>query len=272
MFESEPTIAMRAAQGMGARPTTVFRGIATALFIISIPVLLVTTNIRVAANESRVYDYSIDRYDAAAVSNLPAGELKGANRELIRYFNDDEQRFLRVTVRDRGGEEVALFSPQETAHLADVKNLFQKVFFVQQAVLVYALAFVILIFLWARELPLRALATALLRASGLTIGLVTAAALAALAGFDEIWLRFHFLAFANDLWRLDPAQDHLIQMFPRDFWYDISLIIGAFTAVEALIIAGLSSLYLYATRPIVKDYVRPRPVLPERPRPRHLPR
>lgn len=258
---------------MGANFTNVFRAIATALFIISVPVLLVTTSIRVAVNEPRLYDYSIDRFDAATVANIPEAELKRANRELIRYFNDDEQRFLRVIVRDNEGKEVALFNPRETAHLADVKNLFRKVFFIQQAALVYALAFVVLVFLWAREVPLRALAAALLRGSLLTLALAVIAGLAALVGFDALWLRFHFLAFANDdLWRLDPASDHLIQMFPQGFWYFATLLIGGFSALVALVLAALSALYLYATRPLVTLAPARRPVLPERPRSRQLPR
>lgn len=230
-----------------------------------------TTNVRVAANEPRLYDYSIDHYDAAAVSNIPEPELKRANRDLIRYFNDDEQRFLRVIVRDNENKEVSLFNPRETAHLADVKNLFQKVFFIQQAALVYVLAFVVLVFLWAGEAPLRSLATALLRGSLVTVALVAVAGLAALVGFDEVWLRFHFLAFANDLWRLSPATDHLIQMFPRDFWYAVTLLIGGVTALEALLLAGLSGLYLYATRSLVALEPARRPLLPQRPRPGQLP-
>ncbi len=236
------------------------------------PILLVTTSIRVAANQPRLYDYSIDRYDAATAANVPAEELKGANRDLIRYFNDEDQRFLRILVRDNNGREVSLFNPQETAHLADVKDLFQKVFFIQQAALAYILAFVVLVFLWAQEAPLRALATALLRGSLLTIALVAVAALAALVGFDEVWLRFHFLAFANDLWRLDPASDHLIQMFPRNFWYLATLLVGGFTALVALLLAALSALYLYATRSLLTLKPAGQPLLPEGPRPRQLPR
>ncbi len=225
-----------------------------------------------AANEPRLYDYSIERYDAPAIANIPQEELERANRELIRYFNDDDRRFVRIVVRDDEGKEMSLFNPRETAHLADVKDLFQKVFFVQQASLIYALAFVVLVFIWAGEASLRSLATLLLAASVLTIGLMAIAGLVALVGFDEVWLRFHFLTFANDLWRLDPASDHLIQMFPRDFWLDATLLVGGFTALEALALAGLSGLYLYLTRPSAQVQPQWASTLPERARPGGLPR
>jgi len=231
--------------------------------------LLITTNIRVAANEPRLYDYSVDRFDAAAKADIPEAELKWANRELIRYLNNDEQ-LVRIEVRDNSGAQVPLFNPQERAHLADVKDLFQKVFLVQQATLAYVLVILMTVFLWAGETSLRRLAAALFSASGLTLALVAGVGLAAFIGFDDFWLRFHFLAFANDFWLLDPARDHLIQMFPRDFWYGVTLLIGAFTALEALALGALSGLYLYATRPVVKTEPQTGQVaLPEPPRPWH---
>lgn len=170
-------------------------------------------------------------------------------------------------MRDNNGDEVPLFNPRETAHLADVKDLFQNLYLVQQGLLVYVLVFMVTVFVWAREGAMRRLATALLSAAGLTLALVLVAGLAALIGFDDVWLRFHFLAFANDLWRLDPASDHLIQMFPRDFWYSASLIIAGFTALEALVLGAIAGLYLFATRAAVKLEPAPAVALPQRPRP-----
>ncbi|MBI1886116.1 MAG: TIGR01906 family membrane protein [Chloroflexi bacterium] len=225
------------------------RSTSWALFIIAIPVLLITSNIRIAANEPRVYDYSVGRYDAAEVAGIPEGELKRANRELIRYFNDDEQRTIRVVVKDDLGRDVSLFTPRETAHLADVKALFQKVFFVQLAALIYVMVFVVAVFLWAREAPLQALATALARSTLVTVALAFGVGIGALVGFDRLWNQFHVFAFANDFWQLDPSRHHLIQMFPRDFWLDLTLFIGLGTLIETLLIAGLAIAYLYFTRP-----------------------
>lgn len=157
-----------------------------------------------------------------------------------------------------------MFTARETAHLADVKELFQKVFFVQQAALIYALAFTVSVFLWAREAPIRTLALNVLRAAVLTLVLVISAAVAALVNFDDLWLRFHFLAFTNDLWRLDPARHHLIQMFPQDFWFDMSLLVGLLTLAEALIIGSLAAGYLWAVR--ARPTAQRAPVVGHRPR------
>lgn len=230
---------------MGLR---LLRPLAVALFIVALPAFLVLTNIRVAANQPAVYDYSVETYEAPAVSGIPAAELKRANRELIDYFNSGDDRFVRIIVKDFSGREVSLFNARETAHLADVKTLFQRVYFVQEATLGYLLAFMALVVVWRREMTMRSFASLLIRASIFTIGAVIAAGVTASMGFDRLWEQFHFLAFANDFWQLNPSRDHLIQMFPEEFWFEISATIALATIVEALIILSISVAYRYATR------------------------
>lgn len=121
-------------------------------------------------------------------------------------------------------------------------------FFVQEAAIAYTLAFVAAAVLWAREMSLRRLATLLMQSGMLTIAVVISAGIGALVGFEALWEQFHFLAFANDFWELNPNRDHLIQMFPEEFWFDITLAIGVITVLEALLLISVAGAYLYATR------------------------
>jgi len=139
---------------------------------------------------------------------------------------------------------VPLFNERETSHLTDVKNLLRTVFRVQEASLAFALVFVVAVFIWAADASLRVLARIILQASLLTLGLLALFAVLALVGFDEIFLRFHLVAFTNDLWKLDPDTDHLIQMFPHDFWFDVTMLIAGLAALEAMLLASLSAIYL----------------------------
>ena len=102
--------------------------------------------------------------------------------------------------------------------------------------------------LWARERSLRTLAKQSL--AGVAVGFAALAFVGvfALTGFDAAWTKFHQLAFKNDLWRLDPSRDRLIQMFPERFWQESTYIIGALTLVEAAAIVGVALAYLVATR------------------------
>jgi len=239
-----------------------FRSLAIGLFILTLPVALLATNIRFAASEHRVYDYSIRKYDAATVSGIPETELLRANRELVGYFTADDPGPLRIDVQDEAGRTLALFNAREIAHLADVRDLFRAVFTAQTIAVAVVLTVAVLLLVWW---PVRALAAAALCSSLLAMGLIGLAGLVALSGgFHSAWDQFHILAFTNDLWHLDPATDHLIQMFPEPFWRDATLFIGALTLLEALLIAGTAAIYLIATRPKAAPKAAPiaRPLLP----------
>jgi integral membrane protein (TIGR01906 family) len=255
-----------------------FRSTAFALLVVAVPLSLVATNVRFAASEVRVYDYSVRQYDAVATTRIPQDELFRANRELVSYFTADHPAPLRIVATNVDGRQEQLFNARETAHLADVRDLFQFLFTVQTFLV--ALTLVLSVVLLS-VCSVRVLARALAAASALTLALLGATAVVANLGFDAAWEQFHFLAFTNDLWELDPATDHLIQMFPQDFWFDITLLIGAFTMLEALLIGGVSGVYLYLNRwgdeeeeqPGLREPAQrplePRPRIPP-PRPRHL--
>ena len=245
--------------------------------MLALPVTLVATNIRFAASEVRVYDYSVREYNAAAVSRIPESELLRANRELLAYFTAADSGPLHIVVTNTNGEEGTLFNARETAHLADVRDLFQRLFTVQALALALTLTMAVVLIATS---SLRVLAQALLYGSSLMIALVGATGGLAALGFEQAWRQFHFLAFTNDLWLLNPATDHLIQMFPEPFWFDITLLIGAFTLLQVLLIGGASGLYMYLTRSdeqeeqpprhlLVPRPLEPRPRVPP-PRPRHL--
>jgi integral membrane protein (TIGR01906 family) len=223
------------------------RHAAALLFIVALPVALVTTNVRIAANEPRLYQYAIDEYHGPRTTGIPREELLRGSAELRAYFNNDEEQLF-VRVRDNEGQLVSLFNRRETLHLVDVKNLFQQAFRVQEASVLFVLAYVVGVFIWAREGTLRTLAIQVLAAAVLSVAVIAGVGGIAVAGFDSAFDQFHEIAFDNDFWRLDPATDHLIQMFPSDFWQQVSLWIGLATLAELAGLALIAALYLGLTR------------------------
>ena len=231
------------------------RSLALFLFVIALPVTLVTTNVRFAADEGRIYEYGFDKYDVEARTGFPKDEISRVGEELRRYFNNDEET-ISVLVEE-GGQEVSFFNARETAHLRDVKDLFQITFRVQELSIAFVFTYVVGVFIWAREGSLRRLATQVLAGSLVAIAVILALGGVALLGFDRAFEQFHFIAFSNDLWRLDPRTDHLIQMFPEDFWFDVSMLVGLLTIAEAAVLALASGLYLGLTRPRLTMVVTP---------------
>jgi integral membrane protein (TIGR01906 family) len=234
-----------------------FRALAAALFILTIPVALITTNIRVAVSEQRVYDYAVREHGAADVSGIAESELIRANGEIRSYLTADEAGPLAISVQTESDSTVRLFSARETAHMADVRDLVQSLFTVQIASVLAALTLAVMLIAWS--LP-RVLAAAALCGSLLTGGLLAAAGIVAASGFDSAWTEFHVVAFSNDFWQLDPSRDHLIQMFPEAFWFEITSVIVVVTLLEAVLISGAAAGYLILTRPReVAPYSPPAP-------------
>ena len=218
------------------------RWAATALFVVAVPVFLVLTFVRIAAVEPRVHEYAFARYDAAATTGVERAQLDRAAREVIRYFRDDEELLsIRVVV---DGREQPLFSPREVLHMRDVKSLIGTTFRIHELAFVYLVAYVAAVFLWSRERPLRRLAQQAVTAGAVTVGVLGFAAAAVLVGFDDLFRQFHVLSFSNDFWQLSPARDHLIQMYPRGFWFDATLAVGLLAAASGGLLAVLGYAYL----------------------------
>jgi len=200
--------------------------------------------VRFLASEQRVYVYAIDQYNTPARTGISHSELVQASTDLRNYFNNDaEYFFARVT---QGGKEVSLFNERETLHLHDIKGLFHWVNVIQEIAIIYAMAYVIGVFVWARERSLRTLAAHTLSGSLLTIGIVVVLAVFALAGFDRIFEQFHHIVFKNNYWQM-RATDHLVQMFPDGFWFDMTMFLGILTLAEAAILSVAATVHLTVT-------------------------
>jgi len=211
------------------------------LFILCVPLLLLSASIGGAANSLALYHYGFDKYGVSQTTGLPDTELDKAARGLIGYFNSGDEYINLTATKD--GQTFALFNEREVVHLKDVKGLFRLDYWIFLGTLIYSFAFVGFV-IWRKEW--HQLAWGLLWGSGLTLGLVLVLGLSTMLNFDRFFLQFHLLSFANELWQLDPSRDYLIMLFPRGFWYDATLFIATATAVGAAVLGGVG-LYIYSS-------------------------
>lgn len=202
--------------------------VASVLFVICIPVLLLTTDLRFAINDIRLYEYGFDKYQVSAATGLGEEELKGVRDKLIAYFNSD-QEYL----------DIDLFNQREVAHLKDVKGLVLLVYYLQLASLAYIVVYAGLNFALRRGAFWRGLARGLIWGSWTTIGLLAVLGLWAAFGFETLFLWFHLVSFSNDLWQLSPG-DNLLLMFPQGFFNDAALFVAGAAIVEAIMIGGVT--------------------------------
>ena len=211
------------------------------LFILCLPLLLLSASIGGAVNSLSLYKYGFEKYDVGQTTGLAEEELEKAATGLISYFNSDEEHISVTVIKD--GQPFALFNEREVTHLRDVKGLFWLDYWILLGTLICALAYAG-VSLWRKEW--RRLAWGLVGGSGLTLGLILALGLGALFNFDQLFLQFHLLSFANELWLLDPSKDYLIMLFPRGFWYNATLFCALATGIGAVILGGVG-VFVYSS-------------------------
>src|SRR4030043_1748875 len=108
----------------------------TILFIICIPVLLITTNVRFAVNDIRLYEYGFNKYEVSKTTGLDNEKLTQTAQRLIDYFNSDEEF-----------TDIEVFQEREIAHLKDVKGLIQLVYRLQIGIMFFILIYIAFNFL-----------------------------------------------------------------------------------------------------------------------------
>ncbi len=214
--------------------------IAKWLFILCLPILLLTAGIGWSVNSLWLYKYGFEEYNVGQTTGLAEAELEKAAVGLISYFNSDEEYISLTVVKD--GKPFELFNEREVIHLKDVKGLFRLNYRLLLGTLIYGLVYAGIGLLWRKER--RRLAKAVVIGSGITLGLLLVLGIGSLLNFDQLFLMFHLISFTNEFWMLDPARDYLIMLFPAGFWYDATLFIGGITVGLAAILGGVSGVWL----------------------------
>ncbi|MDD5289263.1 MAG: DUF1461 domain-containing protein [Dehalococcoidales bacterium] len=254
----------------------IFIAILRLLFIVCLPVLLVTATIAGAVNCGWLYTHGFEKYDvrqslAENGLNLTSADMKGIAGDFIHYFNSGDE-YINLTVQ-QDGKTVALFNIEEAIHFKDVKKLFRLDYYVVLGTFVYCMGFILMSLLMTEnarrrvcrsesrcnrgeESPtllsrrgdpssffegLRAtLPRDTIIGSGLTLVLMCALGIVALLDFDSLFLQFHFIAFSNDFW---SAEGNMLLLFPGGFWYDAAIYCVIAICVLAVVLIGVSWVY-----------------------------
>jgi integral membrane protein (TIGR01906 family) len=215
---------------------------AKGLFMLCLPVLLITASLGWVANSLWLYKHDFEKYDISQATGLANSELEKAATGLISYFNSDEEYISLTVVKD--GEPFELFNEREVIHLKDVKGLIQLDYGVLEGTLAYVLAYAGVCLFWKKRRYWRHLAWGLVGGGGITLGLMLALGLGILFDFEQIFWQFHVISFSNQFWLLDPTRDYLKMLFPDGFFYDATTLIAAITATLAAILGGVGGFTL----------------------------
>ena len=227
--------------------TRIFNNILQALIIICVPLLLITTNVRIVLNSATMYDYGFNKYKIEKYTGIEFEQLQAAGQQIRDYFNNDLEQ-ITINISLHGDNIPNLFNEREILHMYDVKNLVKMVYMVQlySAILLSA-GCVFMLFNSFTNRGILALKY-IGRGGVFTFSLVIAVSILAIIGFDRLFLLFHLVSFSNDLWVLDPRHDYLIAMFPQGFFFDCTVVIAFLTLLEG----GILSLIPRAIRLVAR--------------------
>jgi len=203
--------------------------------------LLLSAVTAIAFNSVALYEYGFDKYDVVSTTGLARTELVKSAETLISYFNSGEEYIDLVVEKD--GVEFELFTREESIHMKDVKGLVRLDYGVLAGTLAYALGYAG--FYLYRRNNRGLIARNILIGSGVTLILILALWLGSLWDFDQLFYRFHLLAFSNDFW---SAQGYMLKLFPGGFWYDVVLFCASGMAATAAVLGMLAGSYLFFTK------------------------
>jgi integral membrane protein (TIGR01906 family) len=132
----------------------------------------------------------------------------------------------------------SIFTPDEYAHMADVRGVFRG------AEILAAAAFAVAAFrLWRARREGQALR--LVRDGGLVAAaLVAVVGVVAIFAFDPLFLLFHELFFPQGNFLFDPATSNLLRLYPEWYWQGITAGVAISFIAIALLAAAAAHLAL----------------------------
>ena len=226
---------------MASRPPLAIT-VARALSIPAVLLFLVAGSVTWAVNDPGLYRSGFQRYHTAQRSGISDPNLIAIGAELRRYFNTSaEPLAVRAPIY---GIEQDVFNQREVAHMYDVKRLVRGVYWVALGSALWILSTLTLVIATNRGTWHDRAARLAIWGGSLTLIAVFLVGLAAVASFEQLFLLFHRLSFANDLWMLDPRTDYLLILFPGGFWFDATMRVALTSILGAVLLlsAGIASL------------------------------
>lgn len=178
---------------------------------------LFITSIFTECFNTQLYDSLYTSLNRAEEIGMTHDDLMHVNANLLDYIMDKRENLDMTAEID--GQVREVFNDKEKEHMVDVKQLYLDAKKVRDILIASALLLMAVIFIIRRKIALRTVAKGYLTASFIFLAVAVLLGAYALLDFNQFWVQFHKLLFANDLWLLDPKTDILIQMVPSEFFY-----------------------------------------------------
>ena len=209
--------------------------IGRAFLTIAVPVLLTLLMVRLIMMPWFLeFEYNRPGFPDDIYGFTTEERLEYAPYALNYLTNDADISYLGDLLFTNG---VPQYNSRELRHMEDVKVVTRYAF----ALLTFGGIFtLILIGVMFRSMAgRRELRLGLMQGSVLTLGIIGAIVVLAVAMWDTFFTLFHEIFFESGTWQF-AFSDTLIRLFPQQFWFDAALTIGGMTTLSAVIILGVT--------------------------------
>ncbi len=185
------------------------------ILIIIIPLIILLANFKLTAFNFNFYEKEFIKYNVYENENLKEyskEDINKATKELIFYLGA-------VYSSNNKNLTTNFFDEKEKLHLVDVKSMIQVITFGLTSLL--SIFFLILFYLIYKK-DVKAISNSFIFGSILSLIFILILFFIILANFSNAFDKFHIVTFSNNLYLLNPEVDNLINLFPIEFFYDIT--------------------------------------------------
>lgn len=211
------------------------------IIAISLIIILLVTSIDINCFDKSFYKSQYEKLQTAETLGMTQIDLERTTYTLLDYLQDKRNDIdVNITVK---GTQTKAFNARESAHMTDVKRLYQFALVLRNIAIV--LLVVSLVYMFIR---LKKGMWTIISIDYMKVAILAAVFFAMLAGwayvdFDAFWTTFHKIAFRNDLWLLNPETDLMINLFPAEFFSSLVFRIVGFFALT--FVGGFVLCYVY---------------------------
>ena len=121
------------------------------IFIVSIPILLLSGTITWAFNSLWIYENGFVKYDVGQSLGLSSTELDKSASELIAYFNNPNQEYLDINVTYDDNVTGPLYDQEDILHMKAVKDLIWVDYGLLLFAAIYSLVYILANAIWSKR-------------------------------------------------------------------------------------------------------------------------
>ncbi|MFA6940299.1 MAG: TIGR01906 family membrane protein [Clostridiaceae bacterium] len=194
------------------------------LFSIILAVLVISIAAKISLNYRGIYYADIERLNISKTVNMEDQVIRTNYNSIIDYLQGKSEKLNTADFK---------MSQQGRSHFEDVKKLYKRIdeiFYISLIISVIG----IVIF------SINRLFDYLIYSAWILIALPAVLSIFAFTNFNFIFTLFHKIAFSNDLWLFDPAEDPVINILPEKYFMHEAVFI-----LLIILIAALLMLFVY---------------------------